>query len=119
MNHDGTFNPDAVKAYSEGMRRICDAFRDALAVWQAGSGDIYLPDHNAPGEHFTVELNAADPEGFSICNLDGSRLEWGRSYVRALFKVVGIDPLAELVKLRDAGCTFGGTPVLSVVKKGG
>ena len=32
-------------------------------------------------------------------------------YVRALFEAADIDPKAELVKLRDAGCTFGGVPV--------
>jgi hypothetical protein len=117
MNRDGTFNQDAVKAYGEAMSRICSAFMDALAVGMTGSGDIDLPDPNSPGEHFTVELNAADPEGFRVFNLDGSRLEWARSYVRALFKIAGINPLVELVKLRDAGCTFGGHPVLSVVKK--
>ena len=117
MKRDGTFNQDAVKAYGDAMSWLCSAFRDALAVGMTSSGDIDLPDPNSPGEHLTVELNAADPEGFRIYNLDGSRAELARGYVRALFKVAGIEPLAELVKLRDAGCTFGGVPALSVVKK--
>jgi len=84
MNPDGTFNPDAVKAYGEAMNRICEGLADALAVRMTGVGDINLPDPNAPGEHFTVELNAADQEGFRIYNLDASRAEWARGYVRAI-----------------------------------
>jgi hypothetical protein len=114
MNRDGTFYEDAVKAYGEAMNRICECLADAARPWQAWSGDILIPNPFSPGTELVVDLNAADPEGFTVLGDDADR---ARVFVRWLFAHAHIDPLAELVKLRDAGCTFGGVPVLSVVKK--
>jgi hypothetical protein len=117
MTPDGTFNPDAVRAFGETMERIRKAFTEVLAVGMNSGCDIELPNPFSPGDFFEVELNAANPQGFVIRKLDDPHLEWAREYVRALFKLVDIDPKEELVKLRDAGCTFGGAPVLSIVPK--
>jgi len=104
------------------MRRIYKAVAKVLAP-SLGSGlELQLPAPWAPDEIITVELNAADPEGFAIGDfplgifltgesLTDVDLAHARTYVRALFEAADIDPKAELVKLRDAGCTFGGVPV--------
>ena len=67
-----------------------------------------MPDPDSPGDSFLVELNAP-PNGFDFPEgLEGPELERKITYVRALFVAANIDPLAEIAKLREAGCTFDG-----------
>ena len=99
------------------MARIRGAFAEVLAVSQDASGDIVLPDPFSPGNYIIVELNARERNGFRVYGAEGRDLARLEAYVRSLFACAGIDPGAELGKLRDAGCTCGGAPVLSFVPK--
>jgi hypothetical protein len=114
MTPNGTFDEKAVRAYCETMNRIRQRIARG-AICQDSAGDLLLPDPYSP-YWVKVELNAKSKSGFCIESEGGDpggRLE---IWVQMLFKVAGIDPQEELVKLRDAGCTFGGAPVLDVVK---
>jgi hypothetical protein len=115
MNPDGTFNMETVDAMAKIMGRIREELAEVLMVSLDSSCDIRLPNPLAPGDYFTVDLNAAAAKGFKICDADDEDIGWLESYVEKLFEAAGIDPKEELVKLRDVGVTFGGVPVLNVV----